>query len=190
MTIRHIDALTSSTLKHLRERWWGPEFTEFLRETLQPRPGDRILDVGCGVGTGEVRLGQLRISQLRLQEATTLLEAGQHAGAYYLAGYPVECALKACIAGQTEPHEFPDRVRAQRANVHDVEQLMEIAQLEADLRDAQARNPALEASWSVIKDWDETSRYERGISGAQAALLVAACSDRTDGLLPWIRSRW
>lgn len=63
---RDIDVLTSSTLKHLRERWWDADFTEFLRETLQPRPGDRILDVGCGVGTGEVRLGQLGISQLRL----------------------------------------------------------------------------------------------------------------------------
>ena len=63
---RDIDALTSSTLKHLRERWWDADFTGFLRETLQPRAGDRILDVGCGVGTGEVRLGQLGISQLRL----------------------------------------------------------------------------------------------------------------------------
>src|SRR5712692_5174879 len=63
---REIDALASSTLKHLRERWWNAEFTDFLRDTLQPRPGDRILDVGCGVGTSEVQLGQLGISQLRL----------------------------------------------------------------------------------------------------------------------------
>src|SRR5437899_12027764 len=63
---RDIDALTSSTLKHLRERWWNAEFTDFLRETLQPRAGDRILDVGCGVGTAEVQLGQLGISQVRL----------------------------------------------------------------------------------------------------------------------------
>lgn len=63
---RDIDALTSSTLKHLRERWWDAAFTEFLRESLQPRAGHRILDVGCGVGTGEVRLGQLGISQVRL----------------------------------------------------------------------------------------------------------------------------
>src|ERR1051326_9610044 len=63
---RDIDILTASTLKHLRERWWSVEFTDFLRETLQPRAGDRILDVGCGAGTAEVRLGQLGISQMRL----------------------------------------------------------------------------------------------------------------------------
>ena len=42
-----IDALTSPTLKHLRARWWNDDFTEFLAETLRPRPGNRILDVGC-----------------------------------------------------------------------------------------------------------------------------------------------
>ena len=63
---RDIDALASSTLKHLRERWWNAEFTDFLRETLQPRPGDRILDIGCGVGTAEVQLGRLGISQVKL----------------------------------------------------------------------------------------------------------------------------
>jgi len=63
---RDVDALTSSTLKHLREHWWSAEFTDFLRETLQPRAGNRILDVGCGVGTAEVQLGQLGISQVRL----------------------------------------------------------------------------------------------------------------------------
>src|SRR5207244_4116936 len=42
------------------------EFTESLRETLVPHAGDRILDVGCGVGTAEVALGQFGISQLEL----------------------------------------------------------------------------------------------------------------------------
>jgi SAM-dependent methyltransferase len=64
--LREVDILTASTLKHLRERWWSGEFTDFLRETLRPRAGDRILDVGCGSGTAEVRLGQLGISQMRL----------------------------------------------------------------------------------------------------------------------------
>lgn len=61
-----LDALTSPTLKHLRERWWDDEFTEFLAETLRPRAGNRILDVGCGIGTGEVSIGRLHVSQLRL----------------------------------------------------------------------------------------------------------------------------
>jgi SAM-dependent methyltransferase len=61
-----VDALSSSTLKHLREQWWDDEFTEFLVETLRPRPGNRILDVGCGEGLAEVAIGRLHISQTRL----------------------------------------------------------------------------------------------------------------------------
>ena len=61
-----IDALTSATLKHLRESWWDDSFTDFLTETLAPRPGNRILDVGCGEGLAEVVIGRLHISQLRL----------------------------------------------------------------------------------------------------------------------------
>jgi SAM-dependent methyltransferase len=61
-----IDALTSPTLKHLREHWWDGDFTEFLAETLKPRPGNRILDVGCGEGLAEVSIGRLQISQVRL----------------------------------------------------------------------------------------------------------------------------
>jgi SAM-dependent methyltransferase len=61
-----IDALTSATLKHLREAWWDDTFTEFLAETLAPKPGNRILDVGCGEGVGEVAIGRMHISQLRL----------------------------------------------------------------------------------------------------------------------------
>jgi HEPN domain-containing protein len=42
-----------------------------------------------------------RISNQRRREVAVLLEAGLYAGAYYLAGYAVECALKACIAKKT-----------------------------------------------------------------------------------------
>jgi SAM-dependent methyltransferase len=63
---RALDALTSSTLKHLREHWWNDSFTDFLQETLRPRPGKRILDVGCGTGTAEINLSRLRLSQIQL----------------------------------------------------------------------------------------------------------------------------
>lgn len=64
--IRDVDGLTSATLKHLRERWWDDAFTAFVKETLQPRPGRRILDVGCGTGTAEVKLSRLRLTQVDL----------------------------------------------------------------------------------------------------------------------------
>src|SRR5262245_2853634 len=61
-----IDVLTSPTLKYVRERWWDEAFTAFLADTLRPRPGNRILDVGCGEGLAEIQIGRLHISQLRL----------------------------------------------------------------------------------------------------------------------------
>ena len=63
---RGIDLLTSPTLKNLRTNWWNDEFAEFLQETLRPKPGRRILDVGCGIGTADASLARLRMSQLRL----------------------------------------------------------------------------------------------------------------------------
>jgi ubiquinone/menaquinone biosynthesis C-methylase UbiE len=68
-----IDALTSPTLKYLRERWWNDEFTEFLVETLRPRAGNRILDVGCGEGLAEIHIGRLHLSQIRLTGVDLML---------------------------------------------------------------------------------------------------------------------
>ncbi len=52
------------------------------------------------------------LSRIRLREARALFKLGMHDGAYYLAGYSVECALKVCIAKATLWHDFPDKKRA------------------------------------------------------------------------------
>ena len=71
---RDLDALTSSTLKHLREHWWNDAFASFLEETLRPRPGKSILDVGCGTGTAEISLARLRLSQMRFVGVDLLVD--------------------------------------------------------------------------------------------------------------------
>ena len=68
------DALTSPTLMYVRERWWNDDFTEFLADTLRPRPGNRILDVGCGEGLAEVRISRLQVSQLSLFGVDLMIE--------------------------------------------------------------------------------------------------------------------
>jgi len=81
-----IDLLTGPTLKHVRDLWWDDTFTEFLVETLKPRPGNRILDVGCGEGQAEVSIGRRQVSQVRLvgvdlvpaKAAEALREARSH----------------------------------------------------------------------------------------------------------------
>ena len=51
------------------------------------------------------------LSKIRLREAAALLQLGLFDGAFYLAGYAVECGLKACIAKGTRRGEFPDKKR-------------------------------------------------------------------------------
>ena len=130
-----------------------------------------------------------RLAGARGRDAEALLNAGQWPGAYYLAGYAVECALKACIAKLTNLHDFPDKDRVLRSYSHRIESLVEEAGFKvARDRDAVA-NAALGNNWATIKDWDEKSRYELWIE-SEARELFVAVTDPSDGVLPWIVVRW
>ena len=71
------------------------------------------------------------ISKRRKQEAKVLLDAGQYVGAYYLTGYTIECAHKACIAKQVRRYDFPHKSLANAAFSHDLEELIRVAGLTA-----------------------------------------------------------
>src|SRR5579864_8154006 len=101
------------------------------------------------------------LSKVRLKEATALLRLGLHDGAYYLAGYAVECALKACIAKGTRRFEFPDKRRVDSSYTHDLELLMRLAHLDESHKERVKRDPEFKANWGTVEAWDEQSRYER-----------------------------
>src|SRR6266496_3045339 len=105
-----------------------------------------------------------QLARIRIREAKVLLDSGNYEGAYYLAGYAVECALKACIAKQTKRYDFPDKRLANAIHTHNLTTLVEFAGLEADLRNNAQMHKAFEDNWKVVKDWSETTRYRVGIS--------------------------
>lgn len=130
------------------------------------------------------------LSRQRRREAAALLRARHFSGAYYLVGYAVECAFKACIAKQTRRFDFPSKQIAPKVFVHDLQVLVKLAGLAADLdRDLKA-NAALQVNWAIVKDWSEESRYDLSITRAQARDLYSACTSRKNGVLPWVRQRW
>jgi HEPN domain-containing protein len=125
----------------------------------------------------------------RLKEAQVLFANGCWSGAYYLAGYAVECALKACIAKTTERHEFPDKERVNRSYTHKLNQLLQVADLDGPLREAEQKQPQLALSWLSVKQWSAEARYERR-SESDAEALLKAVQDRKDGVLPWLKKHW
>jgi hypothetical protein len=129
------------------------------------------------------------LSRTRRREARTLLNANLPAGAYYLTGYSIECALKACIARQTERHTFPDKDRANASYTHDLSGLLRTAGLQTTFDHAARASHALARHWAIVKDWKETSRYEGTIDMKKARALYRAATAR-NGVLAWLRRNW
>jgi HEPN domain-containing protein len=130
-----------------------------------------------------------RLSDLRLNESKALLTAGFADGAYYLAGYAVECALKACIARRTREHDFPEK-GSQKYYSHDLEDLVGFAQLRVELDQSLQADPTMKTNWTVIQNWSEESRYEANRTQQEATDLLGAIEDLKRGILPWLRQRW
>lgn len=61
-----------------------------------------------------------RLAEERLEDAEALLRARRFGGAYYVAGYAVECALKACIARKTRAESWPPKEVKQTHYIHDL----------------------------------------------------------------------
>jgi hypothetical protein len=128
------------------------------------------------------------LADLRIEDARLLLNNGRQQGAFYLCGYAVECALKACIARTIKLYQFPpNKEYVYKIYSHNLNSLVSAAGLDGQLQAEITANVAFAANWNTVKDWNEESRYKgTGLSGTDLYNAVTGA----DGVLPWIKRRW
>ena len=105
---------------------------------------------------------------VRVKEAKLLLDHKCYEGAYYLLGYALECAIKACIARQVKEHDFPDKNLANACYTHKLGDLLGVAGLKQKLLEKEKNDEDFKLNWCVAKDWSEDIRYEHTIEETMA----------------------
>jgi hypothetical protein len=112
------------------------------------------------------------------------------AGAYYVAGYAVECGLKSCIIVYSmKTDEFPEKRFSERCWTNDLEGLLALAGLEVGRAADAATDAEFGENWDVAAKWKESSRYVFRRK-AEAERMVRAVADLKHGVLSWIKYRW
>ncbi len=119
--------------------------------------------------------------------AESLLNAKLFDAAYYLAGYSVECLLKAIICKRLGPNEYPPPNVNSTHYTHLVKKLTETAGIEKDLEYEKERCSELRNSYMVLKDWDpKTLRYESSPLGEKKAINYIDEIKNKKGFFKWL----
>lgn len=131
------------------------------------------------------------LAEVRIKEALVLLESQCYQGAYYLAGYAVECALKACIARNTNQYDFPpDRNTVNRIYSHNLNWLLHEAGLEEAHEVESDTDSQFAVNWHQVIEWNEGARYKPAILQKDAEDMILAVADEDHGVLAWLRELW
>lgn len=132
-----------------------------------------------------------QLARDRIEDARILLGHGRWAAAYYLSGYALEAALKACVLKLVDETGviFTDRKFAEKCWTHSTEVLMTQANLMPELAREIGANPALGGNWGTVQLWSEASRYHIK-SESEARTLFDAITHDPDGVFSWIQRHW
>ncbi len=130
-----------------------------------------------------------QLTRLRLGEAKLLLDNQNYSGAYYLSGYSIEYALKACISRKIRQSEIPDKKFINDCYTHNLKDLVKLAGLEGDRTTLERSNANFASNWAIVKDWNESARYKT-FNQVQATELYSSITSQSGGILSWIRQYW
>ena len=129
-----------------------------------------------------------RLARIRVADASALLRMRRYAACYYLAGYAVECALKACIAKKFRRHDIPEPKLVNSTYTHKLGNLLDIAGLQGALQTVD--DEELLTNWGIVKDWVPERRCRAKVTRNEARDLYEAVSDPEHGVMPWLQRHW
>lgn len=128
-------------------------------------------------------------AESKLEAGMVLAGAKKWSNAYYLAGYSVEMALKACVSKQISSDTIPDKKLIQDVYTHELVKLIGLAGLRKQLKDRSDADSVFAANWAICSEWGPEARY-KDKSAAETTFLLHAISDNSHGVLPWIKTYW
>lgn len=131
-----------------------------------------------------------QLAELRVKDAETLLAVGRWDAAYYLLGYSVECALKACVAKQFRLHEVPEKTLVTTFYTHDFEKLLAVSGAKLEMATRAKADSKFEINWITVRDWNSDKRYEINVTEAIARGMYEAVTNTVSGVLPWLKTQW
>jgi hypothetical protein len=126
----------------------------------------------------------------RIADADALLKENRWPAAYYLLGYAIECALKACISKQFLAHHVPDKKIVLDFYTHDLQKLLAISNVKLLLEAQAVSDPLFKQNWTTVCSWNEAFRYDHAIAESVARDMYQAATDPTSGILPWLKTHW
>ncbi len=129
------------------------------------------------------------LAETRLQDAIFLLEGGRASSAYYLAGYAVELALKACVAKTFQSNAIPDKAFVIEIYTHKLEKLLGTTGLLPAFNIDSKADRQLAAAWGIASKWTESSRYLLW-DNISAGSLIGAIADPEHGVFQWVKKHW
>lgn len=130
-----------------------------------------------------------KLALKRIKEAKILLHKKQYSGAYYLAGYCIEFAFKACYCKTVKEKSFPPKKTIyEQLYKHDLGSLLNVSGIKLTFSKKLLENSSLHANWEIVKDWNVESRYAL-MSKKDAKSIIEAIQNK-DGVLDLIKTLW
>ena len=135
------------------------------------------------------RIELRRLAQEKVNDANLLFDHGRYTNAYYLYGYGIEFALKACISRLFRNHSIPEKRLVNDTYIHELKKLVVTAKLADELEQQNFESQIFKGHWQIVSSWSEQVRYAK-VGQQLADAMRVAVTDETNGVLKWLKMHW